>query len=187
LPSSPHKLRTQKARDLVTKYGPDASMDSIQRDEYRLALRMAIEKAWKRRKIGFRVVQPLSGYVEVAPQEKRGQLSLEPTSCVESSCCLGPRIAEQPQILATLRDVTDTVDNAEHKRRSQALNEIRRKPNVPVSRQQCRSLGDAVFAIFAPQDSTILTTNLRDLRPLSEALGKTCKSPSEVLAANTGA
>jgi hypothetical protein len=162
-------------------------MDSIQRDEYRLALRMAIEKAWKRRKIGFRVVQPLSGYVEVAPQEKRGQLSLEPTSCVESSCCLGPRIAEQPQILATLRDVTDTVDNAEHKRRSQALNEIRRKPNVPVSRQQCRSLGDAVFAIFAPQDSTILTTNLRDLRPLSEALGKTCKSPSEVLAANTGA
>jgi hypothetical protein len=186
LKTTAYSIGNIKARELVKKYGPNATLDAMQRDEYRLALRMAVEKAWKNRKRGFRIVQPVSCYIEVAPQEKRGQLSLEPTSCGEMSCRLWPKIAEQPQVLATLRAVTDTVSNAEHKRRSQALHDIERKPNVPVSRNQCVNLGDAVFAIFAPKDSTILSTNLRDLRPLAESLGKTCKSPSEVLATNAG-
>ena len=46
----------------------------------------------------------------------------------------------------------------------------------------CRNLGDAVFAFFAPNTSAILTTNIRDHRPLAAAVGKTAISPKEVLA-----
>jgi len=39
-----------------------------------------------------------------------------------------------------------------------------------------------VFAFFAPKDATIVTTNIRDHRPLAAALGKTALSPKEILA-----
>jgi hypothetical protein len=97
---------------------------------------------------------------------------------------LGDELAKEPVQLERLRNETDKIDNAEHRRRSQAMSDIRRK-GPPVSQKQCRDLGDAVFAFFAPPESTILTTNLRDLRPLAETLGKACKSPNEVVAEQT--
>jgi len=50
-------------------------------------------------------------------------------------------------------------------------------PNSRFDREDCRALGDAYFALFAPADADILTTNLKDHRPLAEALGKTAVSP----------
>lgn len=41
-----------------------------------------------------------------------------------------------------------------------------------VERARCRGLGDAVFAVLAPEGTTILTTNVNDHRPLAECLGK---------------
>jgi hypothetical protein len=38
-------------------------------------------------------------------------------------------------------------------------------------------LGDAVFALLAPHDFVILTTNLKDHEPLASALGKTAQLP----------
>ena len=45
-----------------------------------------------------------------------------------------------------------------------------------MSDKTCRDLGDAVYAFFAPPDSVVLTTNIRDHRPLAEALGKQAKA-----------
>src|SRR5271165_842232 len=179
LKTSAYSVSATKLSELVEKYGPEATQDTFQRDEYRLALKTAVLKAWKRRKNRFSaVVQPLSCYVEVAPQEQRGLLRLEPVRCLpEKGCSLGPELTKSVAVLEALKEATDRIDNAEHKRRSKALHEIARKPKLGVSEEQCRALGDAVFAFFAPADSIILTTNLRDLQPLAEAVNKTAERP----------
>lgn len=179
LHTSAFSIKPTKLSELVAKYGNEATEDSFQRDEYRLALKTAVLKAWKRRKKGFSaIVQPLSCYVEVAPHEQRGLLRLEPVRCSpEKDCSLGPELTKSVAVLEALREATDRIDNAEHKRRSKALHEIARKPKLDVTEEQCRALGDAVFAFFAPADSIILTTNLRDLQPLAEAVNKTAERP----------
>ena len=90
---------------------------------------------------------------------------------------MGPELTKSEAVLEALKEATDRIDNPEHKRRSKALREIARKPKLGVTEEQCRALGDAVFAFFAPADSVILTTNLRDLQPLAEAVGKTAERP----------
>ena len=179
LHTSAFSVKPTKLSDLVEKYGSEATQDSFLRDEYRLALKTAVLKAWNRRRKGFSaIVQPLSCYVEVAPQEQRGLLTLEPVLCrPENGCSLGSELTKSVAVLEALKRATDAIDNAEHKRRSKALHEIARKPKTGVSEKQCRALGDAVFAFFAPADSVILTTNLRDLQPLAEALNKTAERP----------
>lgn len=42
---------------------------------------------------------------------------------------------------------------------------------------ECRNLGDAVFALLAPAGYVIVTTNVRDHRPLARALGKDAVGP----------
>ena len=86
-------------------------------------------------------------------------------------------LASAPEALRALKKATDQISNAEHRRRSQALSDIARKSNVGVTEQQCRALGDAIFAFFAPEDSVVLTTNTRDMEPLAAALGKKSESP----------
>jgi hypothetical protein len=43
--------------------------------------------------------------------------------------------------------------------------------------KDCRRLGDAFFALYAPPDAVILTTNIKDHAPLAEALGKQARIP----------
>ena len=54
-------------------------------------------------------------------------------------------------------------------------------PKKPISNQECKKLEDAVFAFFAPADSIILSTNIRDHLPLANALGKNVISPKNLL------
>jgi hypothetical protein len=66
---------------------------------------------------------------------------------------------------------------AENNRRYQALRHIHRTPTKPFSDSLCRSLGDAVFALRAPHDCVILTTNIKDHAPLAQAIGKVAVEP----------
>jgi hypothetical protein len=65
----------------------------------------------------------------------------------------------------------------ENQKMHQALRHILRTPKRAFSDNQCRNLGDAVFAIMAPDDAVILTTNIKDHAPLASALGKTAVVP----------
>jgi hypothetical protein len=47
----------------------------------------------------------------------------------------------------------------------------------PLTKKDCRDLGDAYFAFFAPESTDILTTNRRDHEPLAGALGKRVVCP----------
>jgi len=65
----------------------------------------------------------------------------------------------------------------ENERRARALRQLIRKPKAAVSEQTCRDLGDAFFAVFAPNDSVILTTNTKDHTPLAATLRKKTEAP----------
>ena len=43
--------------------------------------------------------------------------------------------------------------------------------------EACRQLGDAYFVLFCPRDTTVATTNLRDIQPLAAALGIDVATP----------
>lgn len=169
-----------KLSELEAKYGQTASWDSVQRDEYRLALKTAVIKAWRRRRsVASETVEPLTCYAEREPVERRGLLDVEPTECsLAPECCLGPRLKARPDQLRELKKANDSLEqNREHHRRREALRNLIRKPKQPLSKGDCRHLGDAIFAFLAPDDSTILTTNLKDHAPLAKALGKKAESP----------
>jgi hypothetical protein len=165
-------------KELVEKYGQKATLDSINCDRFRLALKQRISRAWKERRIiATTAVNPLPCYTELDPYEENGLLVLDPLTC-EGACCLGPAMSAKRQDLERLREaLPKTPTRREDQRRSQALRELIRKPKQPISKETCTNLGDAVFAFFAPQDSIILTTNLRDHLPLAQALGKQVQKP----------
>lgn len=173
--------RNLTSQDLVERYGDKARLDAILCDLWRFTIRVAIEKAWRRRrKLTTRVVVPLSCYREADPFEENGLLSLEPTSCtVNPECCLAAEMKGRPEDLRKLVDAIDAQpDKLENRRRRKVLKEMRRIPKrYLVTNKECRDLGDAIFALFAPVDSVILTTNVRDHKPLAEALGKSVEEP----------
>lgn len=167
--------------DLVEKFGGLANYDSVQRDVNRLYLKRRIFKAWKdRRSVTTDVVLPLSCFEETGPTEKRsGLIDLTPKTCKkELTCCLQQDLVARPDDLEKLRSAVDSQpEKEENKRRSHALRHLIRTPKRPIGDKECRHLGDAIFAFFAPQDSVILTTNKKDHEPLAQALGKTVDTP----------
>jgi DNA primase len=180
LKESAEELKKITNEKLAEKYGQKASADVSLADNFRESLKYRIYKAWKsRRKITTKVTQPLNCYPEKEPYEKRGLLKLDPTKCKpERECCLGQELRNNRDKLsilqATIRDLPGKTENT---RRHVILKEIARKPKQAITEEYCRGLGDAYFALFCPEDSVILTTNISDHKPLAEALGKEAETP----------
>ena len=165
---------------MVQKHGPNATEDKVKCDEYRLAIKTIIFLAWKeRREITTEVVCPLSCYDETDPYVKRELIELGRRLCkLNTQCCLASDLKKRPDDLKKLRDATlNQPSRPELQRRERVLRELYRKPKSPMNEKACGNLGDAIFAFFAPQDATILTTNTRDHAPLAAALGKSVASP----------
>src|SRR3569623_34834 len=167
------------AKQLTEKYGEDATHDEMVCDEYRLAIKASVMKAWKRRrKITSEVVLPLPCYREVAPYENRGLLELDPNKCDVEECCMATELKRDPEALTKLKEVVSMQpEKRENQRRYKVLKELARKPKALMTEKHCRDLGDAYFAFFCPSDMTILTTNARDHGPLAASLGKKVSEP----------
>ncbi|MCI0491278.1 MAG: hypothetical protein L0229_32205 [Blastocatellia bacterium] len=167
--------------ELSRKYPRTANVDSILADEFRLAIKTAVFKAWKkRRQVTTDVVNPLTCYKEVAPFEKRGLICLDPIKCdVVVECCMAQELRSRRKDLEKLKKILSGKDedqpsgNRERQRRYQVIRSLLRKGGEPMTDEMCRNMGDAIFALFAPSDAIILTTNLKDHAPLAKALGKT--------------
>jgi hypothetical protein len=108
------------------------------------------------------------------------------TDCAEKATCglttllLGQEEALR-KVLAATEEQNAGAPKAELKRRMAALLPL--LEGRGAERATCRGLGDAVFAVLAPEGATILTTNVNDHRPLAECLGKSvagtkAKSPA---------
>lgn len=174
--------------ELIKKYGESESMDKILCDENRLALKYKILSAWKkRRKVSTDILSPLPCYREVPPYEKRGLLELDPKGCDSKiECSISSVLKGKPHELKKLRDVIKESDKPENVRRSKALRQLYRKPGAFFGDQECRNLGDAIFAFLAPADAEILTTNIRDHGLLAQALGKLAITPQQVISKRCG-
>lgn len=174
------RLKNSNQDSLLQKYGQVANIDVFLCDQYRLALKAKIIKAWRhRRRITTNVVCPLSCYKEVNWYVRNRLIMLDPTRCeVQTECCLAPELKKRLADLVKLRNVIRKQSKSrENERRARALRELIRKPKALMSEKICRDLGDAYFALFAPQDSVILTTNAKDHKVLAEALGKKAETP----------
>ena len=167
--------RTRTFKKLASKYGEAATPDIALCDEYRLILKRKILDAWRRRdKVASSVVLPLSCYRQEKPEEKRGTISCHPAKCdSDLACCLQAELVGDADKLKALRDATLNCDpqRDEHTKRAKVLRNLYRKPKERFTEDDCRRLGDAYFAFFAPSDCEILTTNLKDHEPLASAVG----------------
>jgi len=96
---------------------------------------------------------------------------------------LGPLLASQPESLAKLIEVLEKLPpKNENEQRKKVLKSLLRKPKEPLDNNQCRSLGDAVFALLCPSSSVISTTNVKDHLPLAQALNKEVVDPTNKVA-----
>lgn len=166
--------------ELQQKYGSKAALNEMLFDETRLAVKAMILRAWQqRRNVTDQVVCPLSCYDEKDPRAHRDCLDLTPRDCpTGANCCVAEEMKKGKSELQRMREATiATGERSELKKRARCLRKLYRTPKRRVDRQDCRALGDAVFAYFAPAGSTILTTNLRDFVPLAETVGKRAEAP----------
>jgi len=177
---------------LKKKYRELADDERTMTDSVKLKTKMLLYKAWhERASITTNIVQPLSCYQEKAPyEEKNGQLSLKPNKCETDNCCLTEKLKGKRFDVTKLKVAIDKLESTlktkpENVKRQKILREINSKPNVKISNSDCRNLGDAVFALFCPVDADILTTNIKDHKPLANALGKTVVSPQQILGNTT--
>lgn len=182
LQSAAKTVGTATASSIANEYGSKVTVDEILAERYRLALRHLVLRAWRKRYAAGTQTQPLSCYVEHAPAvASDGLLSLEPTKCAPNGdCCLAAAMKHEPAAVQAMRAaiLRSRSKRREDERRCGVLRSIVRHAEKPVSDSDCRRLGDAVFAFFAPSDSTILTTNIRDLELLAKTLGKKCAAPT---------
>jgi len=157
-------------------------LDRALADRHRYYLRRRIIQAWERRRgIATAVSMPLECFIEGTLQvENDGRLSFERYSCPrDSKCSVAIELSKRQNDVKTLMDViSERLGKAENQRRYQALRQIYRTPTKSYSDSLCRGLGDAVFAIMAPSDCVIVTTNIRDHAPLANALGKDVFEPT---------
>lgn len=156
------------------------SADKEIAERYRLALKSLIYESWQsRRSITTETVTDLDCYIETSPRDlSNGEIDIKPRDCVgERECCLADQLRRKKELLLKLRDSIPAAGGKEDQDRRKVLRQLAVHPNVRFERKDCRALGDAYFAIFAPDDAEILTTNLKDHCPLAEAIGKKAVSP----------
>lgn len=170
-------------QDLLEKYC-HTDLGKILYDETRISLRVIIMIAWKKRRlVTTEVVNPLICYNEIAPIEKRGLIDDSPLSCESHSTCSIQKILKDK--LEDVEKLWEAIDESspkiEDQRRRKVLKSLFRTPKRDISGDDCRRLGDAVFALLAPKDSVILTTNIKDHKTLAQALDKEAVSPDELL------
>jgi len=176
-------------KELQLKYGKLADLDNVIYDKIKLESKMLVYKAWKKRNtVTTNIVQPLSCYIQSPPfVKKNGELSLAPRKCETDDCCLSKTLKNEKRLDLTRLKVaidklpTELKNKRENKKRVKLLHQIGSNLRRKLSDSDCRDLGDAIFALFCPQDADILTTNLKDHEPLAKALGKTTISPEKLL------
>jgi hypothetical protein len=149
-------------------------------DRFRLAFKTLIYLSWdSRRSVTSETVMDLDCYVESGPRDQvNGEIDIHPRDCRgDQECCLAKKLRKDKDALLKLRNAIPPNGRQEDARRREALKKLAVHQNSRFERRDCQALGDAYFALFAPMDADILTTNVKDHVPLAAALGKTAVAP----------
>ncbi len=144
-----------------------------------------ISQAWQQRRDNFdRVVQPLAcfieGELEIVDDQlvtTGGTLHCDSLARCSAAAALKGKSGEVDLVLKALRPAKGSFASTEIGSRRKALKEILRVRPDRFDKRRCRAIGDAYFCIMAPKDSAVLTTNIRDFKPMADVLGITVKAP----------
>jgi hypothetical protein len=164
----------------LAAHHPHDSLDVIKRRESCAFLRKKVLLAWRdAKRAPYQPTNPLSCFAEVPPSlNSDGTLENRPTKCTLGDCCLVDQFGSAKSDTLALREkCAELSSKREMARRRKVLERILRSPNATLSENECRSLGDAVFALQCPGDAVILTTNLVDHGPLAQCVGKRAQRP----------
>lgn len=167
--------------ELLERYGHLATAREIVYANFRDNFRNLIVKAWKtRRKQTTAIVNPLACYFESAPAEDRkGLFTLSHKKCEHyHECSMALMFRTDPAAVATLlRVLAHAPQQYGDSRRLQVIKKLLKRGKTSLTSDDCRGLGDVVFAFLCPKDAVILTTNIRDHEPLARSLKKQVVSP----------
>lgn len=171
-------LMSSTMPSVAAKY-PGRTMDEVMTEYYMTATRNIVLKAWKqRRRVVSEVVVPCACYPEDGPSLRPdGSLQSSGQHCRAKECAMAPALAADHASLGILEKIARSNPKPESQKRASVLRDLARKGTRALGPRECRALGDAVFAFFAPKDSVILTTNVADHLPLAGALGKAVEAP----------
>lgn len=174
-------LSNRASPNFAASIGVKFDLDTWQATEIRTALRTRIVKAWKRRNsLAKRISFKLSCYSDSKPAvDKTGQLFIPNRDCSVTDCAMRQEMQKNSAALKLLIDASNGQQTNEGKRRAAVLQKLY-NACPSLSPKECRNLGDAVFAFYAPQAAEILTTNVTDHRVLAGALHKTVVSPNDL-------
>lgn len=156
-------------------------------DLYRIQLARLILSAWgKRRKITSSVTDELICYAEQGPniEIRTGYISNSGKLCKlhgTDECCMSRDLKQRKRDLELLLEAMRGREGREHTRRRAVLHKLANTPKRTMTSRDCADLGDAFFALNAPMDAPILTTNLKDHGPLAAALGKSVITPDDFI------
>lgn len=146
---------------------------------YRVELQRTIINAWNGRHSVGELYDKLRCYANADISLVGDRVDLRPNNCAtETSCGAQGCITKNVQDLKTVRKaVVAGEKKRENDRRSAILKRLSNRPNDPITKQECRWIGDAYFAVAAPKETVILTTNFKDIEPMATALGKKVSRP----------
>jgi hypothetical protein len=169
--------------ELQQRYGSQrANLDRLQAEYFSDCIRVLIFSAWKRRrKVARRVVFEADCLCERDPVVRGELIVFDPPDCALKAldpCGLAEDVAGRKREIDLIRIANKKLAaSPERERRARVLKELSRKPKQKLSKDDCKALGDAMFAILAPAGRTILTTNRKDHEPLAQAVGRAVASP----------
>ncbi len=171
-------LRRMPPEERRRRFG-DGNPDAVLADIYRLSIKLAIFKGWKKAYSACSaVVNTVACFDQNGPREENGLVVLDTPVCRPiDECSLAAALKAKPELLRKMRDAIVGSEKREDQRRSKALKTLIKRPRDPLSPTDCRRLGDAIFAFFCPLDAAILTTNVVDHKRLATPLGKTVEAP----------
>jgi hypothetical protein len=166
-------------KDLQSRYGSKANLDTVHADILRLELKKAIYSSWPRReKFLGGIYHRLTCYPDAQLVNQDGRIETRPDDCASGSdCCLKGQLATRRKDVALARARLPKDGRPETSKRFRVLRQIEKHQGRTMTPKDCRDFGDAYFVLFCPKGATILTTNRRDIQPMADGLRVTVESP----------
>jgi hypothetical protein len=168
-------------QQLAQTYGDQADMDVVQADAMRIVLKKTIYSAWQKRTSLFGgPTAPLSCYPDAELKMQKSRIETDPRDCPKgSACCLQQSLAGRKKDVAAVKDALPTDTRLETSKRYRVLRQLEKRSTSVMGPAECRSFGDAYFALFCPANAVIITTNSRDIVPMASSLGVLVDSPDK--------
>jgi hypothetical protein len=160
--------------DFNKRYDANVSIATIMTKMYRLEMKRIIFNSWSiRNSFSGGMYHELSCYPDSELKENSNIIDQDPRDCPRGiKCCLLKDLIVR---LKDVESVRNSIPSSSGKKelidRRDLLRSLYVRPSSVIGPKECRKIGDAYFVIFCPQDFTIITTNIGDIKPMADALG----------------